>query len=86
MSINEIYKYFKKEIYENAADEKEEEKMLEKLEEIDDLLRELEKDIERNEEISREHKEYLDCEQMNADFVYSNCLPTFEYSVDDYRR
>ena len=78
-----MYKYKFLQQYEDmiekyATDVQDENRLYDLLNEIDDKLITLEYELEKLEEASRPTLNY---EQMNAEFVYQNCI-----SMNDYRR
>lgn len=75
MNAKEIIREYKKIILEIAVSEDDEDRLFELLDIVEDDLFDLEKEIERQIEIAEDQQEFVDYEQMNAEFVYRNCLP-----------
>ena len=80
MEINK-YKFlgqYEKMIYNCSTDEQNEEKMFDKLKDIEDMLLELEHDIEEAEKTKHSIKE-SDYYKQGDDFLYANALPAYEF-------
>lgn len=72
MNLKKLKKEYERKIFESATSEQVEEEMLDKLESIFDELNELENQIEEQEELSDEWRNYLTSERMEEEFMYAN--------------
>lgn len=72
VDLKELKRKYERKIIDSATSEQVEEKMLDELEEIFDRFAELDMDIEKQKELSREWKEYLKSEDLDNEFMYAN--------------